>query len=162
MDTHNSDIRRFIDQGQQAHDAAVSLLVQRYTREVYCHFFDLLRDGSQAQAMTDQTFLKVRYALIDYDNKYTPYLWLMRIATELYEAQNPQSRLEEWIDDNEWEDLMSELEPQDRLVLRPRRLGHHWRDVAYILGIKEATARKRGERAMKRLRRIRDERGETT
>ena len=104
-----------------------------------------MRDVSEAQKITEQVFLKFPSALLGYKGEKLHVL-LEKMATELCMIQKPVLRF----DDDE-EDQAGGLSEKDRVILYLRKQELKWREIASILGITAAAARKRGERALKRL-----------
>jgi len=128
----------------------VTLLAKKYLQLVYEHCFFWLRDVSQAKTIAEQTFLKVPEALLEYKEGKLEVL-LLKIATELCDAQRPVMWPMKWSADKEGQEQTNKLSESDRVILYLRRQELKWKEIASILGISEVAARKRGTRALYRL-----------
>jgi DNA-directed RNA polymerase specialized sigma24 family protein len=160
MEAHEQEILKFIEQGQQGIKAAVERLMERYDQPLYDFCIrTLTREALEAQKITAQTFLQLPSRLLTYQEG-SLFVLLKQVAYELYVAQNPSKRFEEWDADEEEQAARDALSDSDRILLHLMD-NETWREIARLLRIPESTARKRGQRARERLAEIKHVRRKT-
>jgi RNA polymerase sigma-70 factor (ECF subfamily) len=68
-------------QGAEAH--AFGLLVRRYQRRIFRVAFHVVRNGAEAEDVTQETFVRAYQAIDRFDGRSEPFTWLYRIAVNL-------------------------------------------------------------------------------
>jgi RNA polymerase sigma-70 factor (ECF subfamily) len=157
----------------QQNPQAFAALYDRYFSSVYGYCLSQLRDQGRAEDATSQTFMKALSALSTYreTGQFRP--WLFTIAHNAIQDSIKSSRAHEHIEavegyrdpgaspedvaiaafDLEWlNEAMLRLPPNDRQVLELRRAGLSGAEIAKVIGISHAAAKKRQLRAMDRMR----------
>ena len=153
---------------QRLDERAFAQLVARFTRPALAVAEGILGDTALAEDAVQETFLR----LIRSRSRYLPsrrfstwfYAILRNVCTDTLRRCARRERLlrrlareaprpSEPARDLEARDLLAALPPRDRVVLTLRVLhGLAFRDVAVALGISEEAAKKRAQRALRRLR----------
>ncbi len=75
--------RDLVDRAQQGDKAAFGELVRRHQRRIFRLAAHMLRDASEAEDVTQETFVRAYQALARFDGRSEPYTWLYRIAINL-------------------------------------------------------------------------------
>jgi len=75
--------RELVQQSLQGDQNAFGLLVRRHQKRVFRLAFHLLRDGAEAEDVTQETFVRAYQALDRFDGRSEPFTWLYRIAVNL-------------------------------------------------------------------------------
>lgn len=75
--------RELVQQALQGDQNAFGLLVRRHQKRVFRLAFHLLRDGAEAEDVTQETFVRAYQALDRFDGRSEPFTWLYRIAVNL-------------------------------------------------------------------------------
>ena len=149
-------------------EGAFAELVARFTRPALAVAEGILGDLALAEDAVQETFLR----LVRSRSRYLPsrrfstwfYAILRHVCTDMLRRNARHERLLRQLaraaasppqlgGDLEARDLLAALPPRDRVVLTLRVLhGLAFRDVAAALGISEEAAKKRAQRALRRLR----------
>ena len=75
--------RELVQQALQGDANAFGLLVRRHQKRVYRLAFHMLRNGAEAEDVTQETFVRAYQALPRFDGRSEPFTWLYRIAVNL-------------------------------------------------------------------------------
>ncbi len=75
--------RELVQQALQGDSNAFGLLVRRHQKRVYRLAFHMLRNGAEAEDVTQETFVRAYQALPRFDGRSEPFTWLYRIAVNL-------------------------------------------------------------------------------
>jgi len=152
-------VRRCLD----GDEYAFGLLVDKYSGIIYNLAFRLTSSQQDAEDVTQNTFVKVYENLSSYNRKYKFFSWIYRIS--INEALNIKSRrkAEDEIDENlvaseknpevvlgnsdlaeKIQKALMALEPNYRIVIVLKHFaGFSYREIGYILDLKEKTVKSR-------------------
>jgi len=72
-----------VDQARAGDSQAFGIIVQRYQRRIYRLAFHLVRNGAEAEDVTQETFVRAYQALGRFDGRSEPFTWLYRIAVNV-------------------------------------------------------------------------------
>jgi RNA polymerase sigma-70 factor (ECF subfamily) len=72
-----------VDQARAGDTQAFGTIVQRYQRRIYRLAFHLVRNGAEAEDVTQETFVRAYQALDRFDGRSEPFTWLYRIAVNV-------------------------------------------------------------------------------
>jgi RNA polymerase sigma-70 factor (ECF subfamily) len=157
----------------QQNPQAFAALYDRYFPSIYRYCLSQLRNHERAEDATSQTFMKALSALSTYTETGHFRPWIFAIAHNVILDSIKSSRMHEQIEavegyrdpaaspedeaiaafDLAWlNDAMLRLPPNDRQVLELRRAGLSGVEIANVIGISHAAAKKRQLRAMDRMR----------
>jgi len=75
--------RDLFDQARDGDSAAFGVLVTRHQQRIYRLAVHMLRDRSDAEDVTQETFIRAYRALDRFDGRSEPYTWFYRIAINL-------------------------------------------------------------------------------
>lgn len=75
--------RQLVDQAREGDSEAFGSLVRRHQRRIFRLAFHLLRNGAEAEDVTQETFVRAYQALARFDGRSEPFTWLYRIAVNL-------------------------------------------------------------------------------
>lgn len=185
-DEKDGDVLDLIKRGDDR--GAVELLAKRHGAVVYAFCLRLLKDRARAEDVSQQAFLQAHRAIATFAGEASPLTWLLGIAKnraidELRADRREAGRVTpddalldeavegapgpgEQIEDARANDaleacLESCLSPADKfLVLLHFRDGLSYEEMGRLLGKKADTLRARVARAMPKLRRCLEEKGE--
>ncbi len=148
-------------------------LFERFHRDILAYLYGLVREQQWAQDLTQETFLRVLRARASLPEVTNPRAWLYRVATNVALNALKRRRRFAWLpirasdrqpgpvpdfaDDigerSALEEALASLPPGYRAaLLLNKRDGLSTAEVAQVLGLSEAAARKRIYRAMEMLR----------
>jgi RNA polymerase sigma-70 factor, ECF subfamily len=82
-DRSSSEQRAFIEALQRGEPAAFRALIERHQRPLYMLCLRLMSDVSEAEDMTQETFIKASQAISSFRHESLLSTWLYRIATNL-------------------------------------------------------------------------------
>lgn len=75
--------RELVEQTKGGSAQAFGLLVSRHQRRIFRLAFHLLRNGAEAEDVTQETFVRAYQAIGRFDGRSEPFTWLYRIAVNL-------------------------------------------------------------------------------
>lgn len=75
--------RELIDRARGGDADAFGLVVRRHQRRIFRLALHLTRNGSEAEDVTQETFVRAYQALARFDGRSEPFTWLYRIAVNL-------------------------------------------------------------------------------
>ncbi|MCC6902022.1 MAG: sigma-70 family RNA polymerase sigma factor [Polyangiaceae bacterium] len=75
--------RELVDAARKGDAEAFGVLVRRHQRRIYRLAAHLLRDGAEAEDVTQDTFVRAYGALDRFDGRSEPFTWMYRIAVNL-------------------------------------------------------------------------------
>ena len=75
--------RELVDRTRQGDRAAFAVFVRRHQRRILRLAIHMLRDRSEAEDVTQETFVRAYRAIDRFDGRSEPYTWLYRIAVNL-------------------------------------------------------------------------------
>jgi RNA polymerase sigma-70 factor, ECF subfamily len=75
--------RELVEQTKAGDNHAFGLLVTRYQRRIFRLAFHLVRNGAEAEDVTQETFVRAYQAIDRFDGRSEPFTWLYRIAVNL-------------------------------------------------------------------------------
>jgi RNA polymerase sigma-70 factor, ECF subfamily len=85
-----------VDAARTGDAQAFGLLVRRHQKRIYRLAVHLLRDGADAEDVTQETFVRAYAALDRFDGRSEPFTWIYRIAVNLslnaIRARKPRSK----------------------------------------------------------------------
>ncbi len=106
--------RDLVDRARGGDTAAFGLLVRRHQPRIHRLVVHMLRNASDAEDVTQETFLRAHQALARFDGRSEPYTWIYRIAVNLslnaIRARKP-GRVVGNTDDPRFESLLQERGP---------------------------------------------------
>ena len=75
--------RELVDAARKGDAEAFGVLVRRHQKRIYRLAAHLLRDGAEAEDVTQDTFVRAYGALDRFDGRSEPFTWMYRIAVNL-------------------------------------------------------------------------------
>ncbi|HLV65308.1 MAG TPA: sigma-70 family RNA polymerase sigma factor [Polyangiaceae bacterium] len=88
--------RELVEAARAGESEAFGLLVRRHQKRVYRLALHLLRDATEAEDVTQETFVRAYGALDRFDGRSEPFTWIYRIAVNLslnaIRARKPSQR----------------------------------------------------------------------
>jgi RNA polymerase sigma-70 factor (ECF subfamily) len=106
--------RELVDDARAGNAQAFGSLVRRHQRRIFRLAFHLVRNGAEAEDVTQEAFVRAYQALDRFDGRSEPFTWLYRIAVNLslnvLRARKPQ-RESTPADDPRIEALLLETRP---------------------------------------------------
>lgn len=75
--------RELVDAARKGDAEAFGVLVRRHQKRIYRLAVHLLRDGAEAEDVTQDTFVRAYAALDRFDGRSEPFTWMYRIAVNL-------------------------------------------------------------------------------
>jgi len=74
------DISQLIERALQDDQTAYNAIVKRYRDQIYHFIYRMVKDGAQAEDLTQETFIKAFRALASFNSNYAFSTWLYKIA----------------------------------------------------------------------------------
>ncbi len=74
------DISQLINDALLGDQKAFSAIVKRYREQIYHFILKMVKDGAQAEDLTQETFIKAFRALASFNSQYAFSTWLYKIA----------------------------------------------------------------------------------
>lgn len=74
------DISQLINNALTGDEKAFSAIVKRYREQIYHFILKMVKDGAQAEDLTQETFIKAFRALASFNSQYAFSTWLYKIA----------------------------------------------------------------------------------
>lgn len=150
---------------------ALAEIYSRTRASVYAMVLSILKDGHEAQDVTQDTFVKVWENAPDYRAKGSPMAWILTIARNLARMHLRKSGRQVGLEEEEWNAIPADapaVTPEDRQVLQTalaalgeeeRRIillhavtGLKHREIASLLELPLATVLSKYHRGLKKLR----------
>jgi len=75
--------RELVEQAKRGNAEAFGTLVGRYQRRIFRLAFHLVRNGAEAEDVTQEAFVRAYQALDRFDGRSEPFTWLYRITVNL-------------------------------------------------------------------------------
>lgn len=79
----NPTDRELVEQARGGNAQAFGLLVRRHQKRIFRLAFHLVRSGTEAEDVMQETFVRAYQALDRFDGRSEPFTWLYRIAVNL-------------------------------------------------------------------------------
>lgn len=150
---------------------ALAEIYSRTRASVYAMVLSILKDGHEAQDVTQDTFVKVWENAPDYRAQGSPMAWILTIARNLARMHLRKSGRQVGLEEEEWNAIPADapaVTPEDRQVLQTalaalgeeeRRIillhavtGLKHREIASLLELPLATVLSKYHRGLKKLR----------
>lgn len=75
--------RELVEQARTGNAQAFGTIVERYQKRIFRLAYHLVRNGAEAEDVTQETFVRAYQALDRFDGRSEPFTWLYRIAVNL-------------------------------------------------------------------------------
>jgi RNA polymerase sigma-70 factor (ECF subfamily) len=106
--------RELVDRARSGDAEAFGLLVRRHQKRIFRLAVHLTKSASEAEDVTQDTFVRAYQALPRFDGRSEPFTWLYRIAVNLslnHLRQRKSRKLEQHEDDPRVAAMLSETRP---------------------------------------------------